>query len=281
MTRRTIHWNGALAIGCLLGLAGCPKPVTSLTTSVTPTVSTMAYIQTKGIMPQNCNDWLSPSWKTPQDAWNSRSPGQKPNAANEGIVGFDQLFDTRPGGGCTKFRQDLYRLGFNYDLTSLQNLKGLVSKAELSFSSLVLPSGVNPTSMCQPVIGGVGSLKIVRPPATLPPAPSAFSDLGSGPAPAPFPNDAQVFATLSPWIAGPITTGVQTGVTVSTIASGTGGASYTVDVTSYLNGALNRGDTMFAFMLSGSDEGPIGTFPAGAIDCKTVYAVNNLTITHL
>jgi hypothetical protein len=83
-----------------------------------------------------------------------------------------------------------------------------------------------------------------------------------------------------PWAPGQITQGVQTGVMVNTQPSGTGGASFTVDVTSYLNGALNRGDTSMSFMLSGSDEAPVAVFPAGAIDCKTVYRFGNLTIEH-
>jgi hypothetical protein len=286
MTRRTSYLLGAISLAFVLSVAGCTGcngsgGVTPITTNVAPTVSTMAYIQTKVIDPENCNDWLSPSWKTPQEQWNARTPGQKPNAVGEGIVGFETLFDTSSDGQCHKARQDLYRLGFNYDLTSLQNLKGLVSKAELSFSTVVLPSGVSTTGLCQPVTAGGGSLKLVRPPATLPAAPSGFSDLGSGPAPAPFPADAQVFGMLFPYIPGQITQGVQTGVTVTTTPTGTGGASFTVDVTSYLNGALNRGDTMFAFMISGSSEGALTVVPPGPTDCKTVYVANNLVITHL
>ncbi len=84
-----------------------------------------------------------------------------------------------------------------------------------------------------------------------------------------------------PWIAGPITTGVQTGVTVTTIAGGGNTASFTVDVKSYLDGALNRADSSISFMISGSDEAPITVFPAGAIDCKTVYKIGNLVVQHL
>ena len=84
---------------------------------------------------------------------------------------------------------------------------------------------------------------------------------------------------MSPWAPGPITQGVQTGVTVSTQPSGTG-ATFTVDITSYLNGALNRGDGSMSFMLSGSDEATPSVFPAGALDCKTVYKFGNLTIVH-
>ena len=67
MTRRTAYLMRAIALAVVLGVVGCNGGggVNPLTTNVTPTVSTMAYIQTKGILPLNCNDWLSPTWKLP------------------------------------------------------------------------------------------------------------------------------------------------------------------------------------------------------------------------
>lgn len=198
----------------------------------------------------------------------------------QAVVGFEIQFDTRPGGDCSKFRQDLYRPGFAYDISQLQSLKGLVTKAELSFSSFVLPSGMSPTGFCQPITGGGGSLLILRPGESFPAAPSGFAYLGSGPVAQPFPASGKLFGMTFPWGPGPITAGVQTGVTVTTLATGLGGASFTVDITSYLNGALSRGDGSLGFMLSGSDEATPTVFPAGPINCKTVYRIGNLVIEH-
>jgi hypothetical protein len=269
----------ALCVVCVFGLTGCP-PTTPLTTTVTPTVVTMGEIHSGGINPENCNDWTSPSWNTPQQWWNSLQPTQLPKVVGNGVVGSNILFDTRPGGGCTKFRQDLYRPGVTYSLAGL-NLKGLVKSATITFSSVVLPSGVSTTGLCQPMTGGGGSLLILRFPATVPAGASAFADLGGpGPQATPFPASATVFGMTFPWVPGPITSGVQTGVTVSTQASGTGAASFTVDVTAYINGSFNRGDGSIAFMLSGSDENAPSVFPPGALDCRTVYSFGSLNIVH-
>jgi hypothetical protein len=281
MKRHSFSCVASVFVVGVIGLTGCngnPAPST-LTTSVTPMVITLAKSQSFGILPENCNDWLSPSWVTPQNWWNSLRPNQSPHAVGEAAVGFEIQFDT--SGNCSKYRQNLYRAGFAYDLSQQTGLKNLVTKAELSFFSAILPAGVSPTGLCQPVTAGGGSLMILHTNATLPAAPSAFADLGAGPSAQAFPASGRVFGMTFPWISGQITSGVQTGVTVTTVATGMGGASFTVDVTSYVNGALNRGDASIAFMLSGSDETVPTVFPAGAIDCKTSYKVGNLVIEHI
>jgi hypothetical protein len=262
-------------------LSGCPQPPASpITANLQPNVITIAKIQSGGILPENCNDWTSP-WLTPQDWWNSLQVGQSPKAVNQAAVGFELKFDTH--GGCSKFRQDLYRAGISYDLSNSASLKGLVSRATITLSSVILPSGVSTTGLCQPMTGGGGSLLILRMlnGATLPSSVAAFAYLGSGPSATPFPDSATVFGMTFPWVPGQITTGVQTGVGVTTQASGTGGATFTVDVTSYLNGALNRGDKSLAFMLSGSDETSTAAFPPGPLDCKTSYQFGPMAIVHL
>lgn len=284
MVPNSTRWVASLLSVCVIGLIGCngnQGGITPIKTPVSPAVMTVAKIQSGGILPENCNDWVSP-WVTPLDWWNSLRPNQSPKAVGQAAVGFEIQFDTRTGGGCSKYRQDLYRAGFTYDLSPRQNLKGLVRKAELSFSSFILPSGVNPRiGSCLPVTGGGGALLILRPGQTLPAATGGFAYLGSGPAAQPFPNSANVFFMTSPWQPGPITGNLPAGVTVTTSASGLGGASFTVDVTNYLNGALNRGDGSLAFMLSGFDEATPTVFPAGASDCKTVYKIGDLIIEHL
>jgi hypothetical protein len=271
MRQRFVREIG-VAVVCAVAYSSCGSQ--PITTTVSPIAMTMARIQTTGINPQNCNDWLSPSWKAPQDWWNGLLPTDQARVVGQAVTGFEINFDTRPGGGCTKFRQDLYRSGFTYTVAA--SLKGLVTAADISFSSRVLPSGVSPTGMCQPMTAGGGSLFIMNQGAALPAATGGFAYLGTAPAAA-FPAAGKVFGMTFPWVPGSIPAN---GRAVTTVASGLGGAAFTVDVKDFLDAALNSGGTTLSFMLSGSDEAPVTVFPAGAIDCKTVYRFGNLVITH-
>lgn len=260
-----------LAAAAAFVLVGC-KTNPPVKTSISPAVSTLALVQSKGIDPQNCNDWLSPSWQDPETWWRSLSTAQPPRAGNYAVVGFEILFDTQ--GNCRKFRQDLYRAGLSYDLSQRQGLKGLVTKAELTFSSYALPSGVRPNNLCQPVTGGGGSLIVVAPGVSLPAAPLRLAFLGSANANAPFPAGSRLMSIPQPWIAGTL------GNNASTGASGQGTATFSVDVTPQLNAALERGAGAIQFMISGSDEGVRTVFAPGPQDCKTTYAIGDLVITH-
>jgi hypothetical protein len=264
------------AMVCLFGLVACGS--TPITTNVTPSLMTIARAETNVINPLGCNDWLSPSWKEPQDWWNSLRINQPPNAVGQVAVGFDQLFDTNsnPTRPCTKARQNLYRGGMTYDLSQQQNLKGHVINAELTYWSFILPSGVTATGACPQVIGGGGPLLLLQPGAAMPAAINRFASLGA----APYPATGTVFNMPVPWHAATFP-GVQPGVNVTTLATGQGGASFTADVTTYLNGALNQGAMSMNFMLGGIDETPLTVPPPGPIDCKTVYKVGDLVIKHL
>lgn len=258
--------------------------ITPVKTPVAPMVLTMSKVQSDGMNPQNSCANLLAAAPTPQEWWNSLRPNQSPKAAGEAAVGFEIQFATTgtATGPCAQYRQSLYRAGFAYDLRPQQHLKGLVRKAELTFSSFILPSGVNPQfGSCMPVTGGGGSLLILRPGESLPSGTGGFAFLGGGTSAQPFPSSGRIFPTTSPWQPGPITVGVATGVTVTTSATGLGGASFTVDVTNFLNGALTRGDASLSFMLSGTDEATPTVFPAGPSDCKTVYKFGDLVIEHL
>ena len=67
---------------------------------------------------------------------------------------------------CTENTGVLYRGVIQYDLTSVVALMGTTTKAELSFYTKVLPSGVTPnaTNLCDPNDGGLGSLFVLTPP---------------------------------------------------------------------------------------------------------------------
>jgi hypothetical protein len=265
--------TGAICVIFVLMLMSCNTPVKTIETKITPSVITLARINSSGINPQNHNDWLSPTWLLPEDWWRSLPTTQPPRAGLNAVVGYEILYDTR--GSDSKFRQDLYRAGFSYDLTSYQNLKGLVTKAELTFFSAVLPTGIGPHSLCQPFTGGGGSLIVLAPGATFPNAPLGMAYLGPVNNSAPYPSGTRLFSIPQPWISGAIATGV------TTAATGQGTASFTVDVTALLNARLDSSATALSFMISGSDEANITVFPAGPSDCKTVYGIAELVITHL
>jgi hypothetical protein len=268
---------GVLFVLCAFLLVSCKTPITPIETKVIPNVITLAKINSKGIDPLNSNDWLSPTWLTPEDWWRSLPTTQPPRFGPHGVVGFEILFDTQ--GSASKFRQDLYRVGFSYNLAPHQNLRGLVTKAELTFSSAILPPGVSPNSSCQPLTGGGGGLIVLAPAATLPAAPQRMAYLGSANAAAPYPSGTLLFSIPQGppqvWLGRTIAPGV------TAMATGQGTASFTVDVTALVNAALDRGATALSFMISGSDEANVTVFPRGPVYCKTTYRIDDLVITHL
>lgn len=274
------RWVNRVALAGAVGLVGAVlacRPTPTISTAIDPATMSMGMITLGAIEPQNCNDWLSPSWKAPLDWWNSLPATLPPKGVHRTVVGFEILFDTR--SGCRKARQDMYRAGFSYDLSGQSGLKGLITKAALTYSSSILPSGVGNHADCETVTGGGRTLLILRPGSALPAAPGGFVQLPGLP-PAGFPPTSQLYASLSPWIAGPVTTGLPTGVTANTVATGQGGASFTVEVTPYVVGAIDRGDPSISFMLGGSGETPFSVVPPGPTDCRTWYTIGQLVIDH-
>jgi hypothetical protein len=209
--------------------------------------------------------------------WNAEPPSNKSLLA----VGFEVWRNTADQGACTEHRETAYRGIIQYDLTNVIPVKDTLGTAQLSFSSKILPSGVTPSAsnLCDPHQGGLGSLFEVN--APLQPLASNMIMLqgiiASAPGtPATFPAGTRLVAFPIPWVAGPI------GNNASTAASGTGGASFTVDVTSRVQNALAAGKTEIQFMLSGSDEAfPRPIPPPSSIDCRTLYQVNALDVAYL
>ena len=276
MNRRLWGSVVMLAAATISGALAC-KPTQTISTSLDPASFTMAAIEAGAILPENCNDWTS-NWQTPEEWWNSLPATQPPRGVNNEVVGFEIKFDTR--GNCQKARLDLYRPGFSYDLSGQSALKGLVKKAEVTYWSAVLPSGVSPSiGSCEPVTGGGRSLLIVQSGAALPAAPAGFVQLPGLP-PTAFPASGRLYSSPSLWQAGTTTTGLPTGVKGTTVAAGNGLASFTIEVTPYVVGAIDRGDGSISFMLGGTNEAPFTVFPAGPIDCKTWYHIGALVIEH-
>ncbi len=261
-----------VAVVCAVAYSACGSQ--PITTTVSAATMTMGIERQIAFQPGNCHDFPAPSWQDPQTWWNSLPAVQPPKVVGQAVTGWNLLFAV--SGSCSKSRHDVYRAGITYDLSNRQNLKGLISAAEISFATFTLPSGVSPTGLCQPTTGGGGSLFVLNQGATLPTATGSFVNLGSGPT-ANFPAAGRVFGMTFPWVPGAIPAN---GRAVTTVASGTGGAGFTVDVTDFLNDALNNSRTSLQFMLGSSDETGPTTFPAGPIDCRTIYRFNELVIKH-
>ncbi len=246
--------------------AGC-APVTTLNTRADPSVTILARTQGGVDTVNNCTPASPAAPPTPSAWWNGLAPGQPPKLAGQGTVGFD-LWRNQTGN-CQEFRQDLYRTAFTYDLASLQRLKGLVTKAQVSFNAAIIPA-TRPNSMCQSMTGAGGSL-LALPPGTVLPA-SSFAQLAPS---AVFPGGARLMAMTFPWVEGPL------GTNASTARAAPDRATFTVDVTDQVVAALDRGDAKVGFVLSGSDEARPAVPPPNRFDCRTVYQIGQLVLTHL
>lgn len=162
---------------------------------------------------------------------------------------------------CNSFRQDFYRTIVKYDLSSLSNIKGLVTKAVISFQVSILPQQ---TPLCDPSIGGGGTFSSL-PIATVLPQ-SHFETTTQ------FPRGRLIFN-----IAGQLVPGVTSSPT------GHGGTLWEVDVTTQVTRSLDNGDSSLSFMLEGRDETQlnINAPPVTNSDCRTIYSFKVLTVTHL
>ncbi len=243
-------------------------PVNLVTTSVDPRVVTLARNQGIGIIDvhnsHTCLPESPPQPPAPGDWWLAVPVGQPPRLFGEAVVGFNIWRNLQDS--CETARKDLYRAVVVYDLTPVTSFKGLITKAELTFDVAVLPV-VKVGSPCQAVTGG--ALDFLRlPVGTAIPA-GSFAELT-----APFPGGPRIFSIPSPWLPGTLPGGA------TTQASGTGGATFTVDVSAHLNAVLNGGTTELAFSLTGSDEAPLTVSPPDQFDCRTYYRFKELLVTH-
>lgn len=264
-----IALRAAIVLLLLLLLSGCgPLSLAKQRTErVEPHVVTVARSQGATDINNSCSPPSTVAPPAPEFWWLEVPPGQAPKLAGQGVVGFDIWRNTTDR--CEEFRHDLYRTEFAYDLAGLRAFKGMVTKAELTLSAAVLPAPRS-GSRCQAMSGAGGALFLL-PPGTLMP-PTVFLRL---PPPQPFRTGAQLFAMRFPWAAGPLVNGASTG------ADGDGRATFTVELSSRLNAALGRGDPALSFALSGADEAfPLAPPPA-SFDCRTIYQIGPLQVTHL
>jgi hypothetical protein len=92
--------------------------------------------------------------------------------------------------------------------------------------------------------------------------------------PVPFPPGFRLVPFTLPWVAGAI------GTHTTTLATGLGGASFTVDVTGRVQNALATNQPVIQFMLSSSDESfPRPITPPASVDCLTLFQIQEMTVT--
>jgi hypothetical protein len=276
-TRYFAFLGAAFGFPLILSLSGCTD--SQQTTSVPVSVATLVKPYGLVDLEHDCSDVGGPFAPDIQAWWDGLSPTNKQSP----FVGYETwrnaAFD------CTTSRVDDYHGLFTFNLASVANLRGLVVSAELIVSSRAVPAPFPsfPGAVsggilgCQTFTGGAGALERFGPAAaaTLPAASGAgvLHILQSDPIPV---GDV-VFTFPRPWVAGPVAGATSP---TSTVASGTGGATFTVDVTNPVSAALSAGAAGLSWALStdfvGPMDRPVGTTPRV---CKTSYDMQ-LSITH-
>lgn len=257
----------------LLGILGTGSvPITPIVTEVGLSVGTVS--KTSGLVDSstNCSPPPTPPAPNIQAWWNSLPPDNH----RYPYVGFELWRNTN--AGCTSSRIDAYRAFVTFNMASVSNLKGLVTKAQLIISTRALPGGVtagNPSCIAR--TGGAGALVRFGPAASgLPPITpqGALTQFGSSEQ---FPIGNLVFEFPMPWVSGAV---VGAALPTTTTANLSGGADFVVDVTSQVVGTLNGGFPGMSWMLSSAFEGPLTGPASSGLDCKTSYGFS-LRLTHL
>jgi len=259
----------------LLGLGlltACP--VKEKTMTVPATLMNMAQVS-GGVDDQNSCAPPAPPVPMPM-AWFNGLPVAEQQLA---VVGFQVWRNTANNGACMEHKDIAYRGLFQYDLSTVAPLK-TVTKASITFVTKIMPPDVTPnaSNLCSPNSGGLGSLWEVTPTVPFTPGMTVLgpvftpgnNTLGA----TAFPAGQKYVAFTVPWIAG------QIGTNASTLASGTGGASFTVDVTGRVQAALTANAPVIQFMLSATDEAfPRTVPPPASIDCRTLVEIQSMTVT--
>ena len=258
----TLYGVGVSLLALLL--TACPPgpAITTTTTNVGLSVGTV--VKTGGIIDvtNNCGSAVPPAPNI-QAFWNGLPPINRCFP----FVGFEIWRNTFDG--CTTTRLDVYRALVTFNMAGVSQLKGLVKSATLNVSTRALAAGVGAHPSCIAFTGGAGMLDRFGPNAPALPV-SGNGTLTQLQAADPFPVGTNtVFAFPNPWTSGPVTGATNT---TTTLASGTGGASFTVDVTNSVIAALNGGFPGMSWMLRSSFEGPLAAPSPTSVDCKTSYS---------
>lgn len=241
----------------LCAIGACKNPPKPIVTTVNPRVHTYAksigFIDPSG----NCGTATPAAPPAP-------SP---PAGVARGMVGF--LLWRNTFSNCQTGRHDIYRTVWEYDLSNLANLKGLVTDATMNFSVFILPASVGTHPQCRVMTGGGERLERIQAAYTTPPG--VFTSLAIA---APFPSGSAIFTMPPVWSAGQVTP------QVSTLAGGGNRASFTVNVKDLISNSVNLARPNIAFVLVGSLDAQMNNSPTTNDDCRTTYQISPLSITH-
>lgn len=258
----TLYAVGVSLVALLL-VACTPGP--PITTQITPVgLSVGTVVKTSGIIDvnNNCGSGVPPAPNI-QGWWNNLPPTNRLFP----FVGFEIWRNTFDG--CTSTRLDAYRALVTFNMAGVSQLKGLVKSATLAVDTRALPASTAADPRCIKFTGGAGTLDRFGPTVTGLPV-SANGRILQLPAPDPFPIGTNtVFMFPNPWASGTVPGAANP---TSTLASGTGGATFTVDVTNQIIAALNGGFPELSWMLTSDFEGPLPAPSATSVDCKTSYS---------
>jgi hypothetical protein len=185
------------------------------------------------------------------------------------VVGFEISRNTYDG--CQGTRLDAYRAVVTFSTSALGSLKAnLVTHADLILSQHMLPPAAGTHTSCFIPTGGAQTLdRFTRAnQGNVPPvSPAGTLDILDPGIAFPFPMAGLTeFTFPNPWTAGSVPGAADP---TTTVAGPSGSATFTVDVTNYIIGALNLGVPNLSWMLTSTLE----TLPApsASFDCKTPY----------
>jgi len=259
--RHTVYPIAVSLFGWLLTACAPGPPITTQITPVGLAVGTV--VKTSGIIDVNndCSNAVPPAPNI--QAWWSNLP---PTNRLYPFVGFEIWRNTYDG--CTSTRLDVYRALVTFNMAGVSQLKGLVKTAWLDVNTRVLPASTAADPNCIKFTGGAGTLDRFGPTVSGLPV-AANGTVRQLQAPDPFPVGTNtVFVFPKPWTSGPVAGAANP---TTSLASGTGGATFTVDVTNQVTAAINGGLQEMSWMLTSAFEGPLTSPSPMSVDCKTSY----------
>lgn len=267
-------------------LVACGGVQTNPPTTTYVGASTGTIVQPSGLYDiDQDNDCAvaTPPAPDPVARWNAMSPTDR----RFPFTGFEIWRNTSTG--CTSSRLDVYRAYATFNMASIANLRGLVTKAELIVGPRALPAAVGAHPQCVAFTGGAGALERFGPategnvPAfnpggsvivLPPPVPSGGSPVVTG---QPFPVSTNVVFTVpTPWAVGTVAGATNP---TTTTATGQGPAVFVVDVTGAVNAAINANVARMTYAVTSAFPGPLTAIATGGLDCRTPVDFR-LAVTH-
>lgn len=257
-------------------LVACGGVQTNPPTTTYVGASTGTMVRTSGLVDADQdNDCAvaTPPAPDPQARWAAMSPTDRQFP----LTGFEIWRNLSPG--CTTSRLDVYRAYATFNMASIANLRGLVTRAELIVGPRALPAGVGAHPQCVAFTGGAGALERFGPAteSNVPPFNPGGSLVVMPPSAQAFPVSTNVVFTVpTPWAVGAVAGATNP---TTTTATGQGPAAFVVDVTGAVNAAINGNMARMTYAVTSAFPGPLTASATGGLDCRTPVEFR-LAVTH-